>query len=68
LSALIVKGHSAGGQRLEDVSYVNFWATGDTYTKVWYMKVDELIHKLKDSFARRWNPRDVGAFIKGVHY
>jgi hypothetical protein len=68
LSALIVERHSARGQRLEDISYVNFWATCDTYMKVWYMKVDKLLHKLKDPFARCWNPRDVGTFIKGVEY
>jgi hypothetical protein len=32
------------------------------------MKVDELLHKPKSPIARRWNPRDVGAFIKGVDY
>jgi len=60
--------HPARGQRLKDISYVNFWATCDTYMKVWYMKVDELIHKLKNPFARCWKPRDVGTFIKGVYY
>jgi hypothetical protein len=33
-----------------------------------YMKVDELLHKLKDPCARRWNSRDVGTFFKGVQY
>jgi hypothetical protein len=68
LSALIVERHLARSQGLKDVSYVNFWATCDTYMKVWYMKVDELLHKLKDPFARRWNPRSVGTFIKGIKY
>jgi hypothetical protein len=36
--------------------------------KVWYMKVDELLHKLKNPLARCWNPRDVGTFIEGVKY
>jgi hypothetical protein len=43
--------HPVRGQRLEDISYLNVWATCDTYMKVWYMKVHELLHKLKDSFA-----------------
>jgi hypothetical protein len=68
LSALIVERHSAGSQRLEDISYVNFGATCDTYMEVWYMKVDKLFHKLENPFARCWNSRDVGAFIKSVHY
>jgi hypothetical protein len=60
--------HPARGQRLKDISYVNFWATCDTYMEVGYMTVDELLHKLKNPFARCWNPRDVGTFIKGVKY
>jgi len=60
--------HPARGHELKDISYVNFWATCDTYMKVWYMKVDEILQKLKDAFARRWNPRGVGTFIKGVEY
>jgi hypothetical protein len=65
---LIVERHPAGSQRLEDISYVNFWATCDAYMKVRYVKVHELLHKLKDPFARCWNARDVGTFIKGVEY
>src|SRR5229473_5630727 len=60
--------YPARGQRLEDISYVDFWPTCDTYMNIWYMKVDELLHKLKNSFAGCWNPRDVGTFIKGVYY
>jgi hypothetical protein len=47
-----VERHTTGGQRLEDISYVNFWATFDTKMKVWYMMIDELLHKLKNTFAR----------------
>jgi hypothetical protein len=68
LSVLIVERHSAGGQRLEDISYVNFWATCDTDMKVWYMKVYELLYKLKNPLARCWDPGDVGTFIKGIKY
>jgi len=35
---------------------------------IWNLKVDELLHKLKDPVARCWNSRDIGAFIKGVYY
>jgi hypothetical protein len=63
-----VDGHSAKGQRLEDISYVEFRATSDTYMKVWNVKLDELLHKPKNTVARRWNPRDVGTLIKGVYY
>jgi len=65
---LVLERHLAGGQRLEDISYVNLWATCDTYMKVWYMKVDELLQKLKNTLARCWDARDVGTFIKGIHY
>jgi hypothetical protein len=47
-----VKGHSARGQRFEDISYVDFGVTGDTYTKIWNMKLDEFLQKLKHPFAR----------------
>jgi len=60
--------YPARGQRLKDISYVNFWATCYTYMKVWYTTVDELLHKLKNSFARCWNPGEVGTFINGVKY
>jgi hypothetical protein len=63
-----MKGHSARSQRLDDISYVDFRATCDTYMKIWQMKVSELLHKLKDLVARRWNPRNVGTFIKSIHY
>ena len=43
LSALIVEGHLVRGQRLEDISYVEFWATSDTYMKIWYVKAVELL-------------------------
>jgi len=36
--------------------------------KVWYMKVDEFLHKLKNPFARCWDSRDIGTFIEGVDY
>src|SRR6266566_2215841 len=49
LSALIVEGHSARGQTLEDISYIEFWVTSDTYMKVWNVKVDELLHKPKNT-------------------
>jgi hypothetical protein len=32
------------------------------------MKVDKLLHKLKNPFARCRDPRDVGTFINGVKY
>jgi len=47
-----MEGHSAGGQRLKDIPYIEFWATSDTYTKVWNLKVDEFLHKLKNPIAR----------------
>jgi len=63
-----MEGYLARGQRLEDTSYVDFWPTRDTYMKIWYMKVDEFLHKLKNPFARCWNSRGVGTFIEGVNY
>jgi len=36
--------------------------------KVWNLKVDKFLHKLKNPFARCRDPRDVGAFVKGIHY
>src|SRR5258708_18642903 len=68
LSAFIMEGHSAGGQSLENISYVDLWATCHTYMNIWYMKFDELVHGLKNSFARCWNSIDVGTLIKGIYY
>jgi hypothetical protein len=63
-----MEGHSARGQRLENISYVNFWAACDTYMKIWKVKVNKLLHKPKNTVTGCWNPRDVGTFVKGIHY
>jgi hypothetical protein len=65
---LIVEGYSAIGERVEDISYVNFWAACHTYMEMQDVKVDELLHKLENLVTRWWDPRDVGTFIKGIHY
>jgi hypothetical protein len=52
LSTLIVEGYSARGKRIEDISYVNFWAACHTYMEMRDMKVDELLHKLKNLVTR----------------
>jgi hypothetical protein len=43
--------HSTRGQRLEDFPYVYFGAACDTYMKIREMKVDELLHELKNPVA-----------------
>jgi len=67
LSALVMKGHRAGCKRIEDVSYVNLWATCDTDMKIWEVKLDKLLHKQEDALARGWNTRAVGTFVKSIH-
>ena len=67
LPTLVVKGHPTRGQRFEDISYVNFWATRDTYTKIWKTKLDEFLHELKHAFARRLNPGGVWRLIECVN-
>jgi hypothetical protein len=63
-----MEGDSAGGQRLKEISYVEFWATCDTNTKVWNLKASEFLQQLKYPIPRRWNLGGVGTFIKGIHY
>ena len=46
LPSLIVKRHATGSQRLYNSSDVDFWATGNTYTKMWEGKFDELLHEI----------------------
>jgi hypothetical protein len=43
LPSFLVKGHSAGSQRFNNSSDVEFGPTGDTYMKVWEGKFDELL-------------------------
>src|SRR5882762_4031137 len=52
LSALIVEGHLARGQRPQGISYIEFWATCDTNTKVWNLKVNEFLQQPKYPIAR----------------
>jgi hypothetical protein len=47
-----MEGHSARGQRLKEISYVEFWATCDTNTKAWNLKVSEFPQQLKYSIPR----------------
>jgi hypothetical protein len=39
--------YPARGQRFKEISYVEFWATRDTNTKVWNLKVSEFLQQLK---------------------
>jgi hypothetical protein len=63
-----VEGHSARGQTFKDVSYVDFGAACNTYVKFREIKVNELLQKLKNLVARRWNPKNVRTFIQGIDY
>jgi hypothetical protein len=63
-----MEGDPAGGQRLKEIAYVELWATCDTNTKVWNLKVSEFLQQLKYPIPRRWNLGGVGTFIQGVHY
>jgi hypothetical protein len=61
-----MKGHRAGCERIEDVSNVDLWTACDTDMKIWKVKFDKLLQKLKDTLSRGRNPRTIGAFIKSV--
>jgi hypothetical protein len=63
-----MEADSAGGQRLKEISYVEFWATCDTNTKVWNPKASEFLQQPKDPIPRGWDLGGVGTFIKGVQY
>jgi hypothetical protein len=63
-----VKRDDVSGQRLKRILYVDLGAACDAYMKIWKTKIDKLLHKYKDSFARRRDASRVGAFIKGVDY
>jgi hypothetical protein len=47
-----MEGHPARGQGFNNISYIDFGAAGDTYTKIWKGKVDKVFQKLKHRFAR----------------
>jgi hypothetical protein len=42
----------AGCQRFKEISYVEFWATSDTYTKVWMAEFDKLFQQPKYPIPR----------------
>jgi len=47
-----MEGHLGMRQRLEDISYIDFWAACDTYVKTRKAKVDKLLHELKNPITR----------------
>jgi hypothetical protein len=51
LTTLVVKGHSERGQRCKHILYIDFWATRDTYTKMWKTEFDEFLDKLQHPLA-----------------
>jgi hypothetical protein len=63
-----MEGHLARDQRLKEISYIEFWATCDTNTKVWNLKLREFLQQLKYPTARRRNLGCVGTFVEGVQY
>jgi hypothetical protein len=62
-----MKRYSTRGQRVEDLSNVDFGAAGDTNMKMWKAKIDEFLNKPENPFAGRWNSRGIRALIDGVH-
>ena len=57
LPSLVVKGHLTGRQGLQSNSDVDFWATRDTYMKIWEEKFDKLLHEIQDQFSGGWQPK-----------
>jgi hypothetical protein len=44
--------HLAGCPGLKEISYVEFWATSDTYSNAWKVKVDKFFQQLKYPIPR----------------
>jgi len=63
-----VEGDPGRGQRFKDIPYVGPRTARYTDTKIQRAKFDEVFQKLKNSFARCWNPSGIGAFIESVQY
>jgi len=47
-----MEGDLSRCEGIKDISYVNLWPAGDTDMKIQQVKLDELLNKLKNSFAR----------------
>jgi hypothetical protein len=62
-----MKRHSTRGQRVEDISNVDFGAAGDTNMEMREAKIDEFLNKPENPFAGRWNSGGIRALIDGVH-
>jgi hypothetical protein len=63
-----MKAYAERGQRLDDMSYVGLRAAGDTHMEIWEPEVNEVLHKLKNLFARGWDPRRAGRLVEGIEY
>jgi hypothetical protein len=63
-----MKAYAERGQRLDYTSYVDLRPAGDTNMEIRKAKANEVLHKLKDLFARCWDARRVRRLIKGVDY
>jgi hypothetical protein len=63
-----MEAYTERGQRLNYTSYVDLRSAGDTNTVIRKVKVNEVLQKMKDLFARRWNPKRVGRLIESVDY
>jgi len=63
-----MKAYTERGQRLDDMSYVNLRPACDTNMEKWKAKVNEVLHKLKDLFARGWDAGRVRRLIESVDY
>ena len=45
------EANSARCQGFKNIAYVDFWSTRDTSMEIWKTKLDELLQKMKHSFA-----------------
>ena len=46
-----MKGNLTGSQRFKNISYIDFRAARDAYTKIRKGEIDEIFQKLKDCLA-----------------
>ena len=53
-------------QRSERRSNIELESACDAYMKVWKMKADEPLDKLKNLFTSRWNSRPVWTLVESV--
>jgi hypothetical protein len=62
-----VQGDTKGRQGLEGSSYIDFRATGDTYTYVAKTEANKILNKTKDLFSWSWHAGIVWTLVESIN-